>query len=361
MKSRNNHINSFALSLVVVMVALCGWSPCSVAQSGEMSEASLIAKIKKLTTPTASESDDSGEYYARHEQAIAAVDELLSRFPKSNARNKVLVTKLRLLADLARFKPKSLQQLLELTEEISKGHPDLALDLHNRWFAIQAFVYGARAEGMPGKLRLNGVMERYRAYIADFPKSPMRPVAYASLIRNLVLSDMLTEAKKVLSSFVQEFPDDGNTLSAQEEVLRPQLLGKPFEVIYTTRDGRKISTKEDFKGKVLVIAYWSGHSAKSTNIWSDLMYMFTKHGRNGLDMIGVSIDKDPELMKRIFKRQMTPWPNCVDQKIVNVGSGKSLDIYAVPCFIVLDRDGIVHDINHGVELKDVVTQLLYGQ
>ncbi len=349
------HLN--ALPLIVFLAVLSTLAPLALAQTEGLTESKLIAHIMKLSAPGASTSD-SDDYFARHEQAIAAIDELLQRFPKSRDRTNVLVTKLRLLADLARFKPQSLQQLLELTAKISKSQPEPILDMENRWYAIQAFVYGARAEGMPGKKRVSGAMERYRAYIADFPTSARRPVAYASLIRNLVLSEQLEEAKETLQRFVKDYPEDANTLSAQEEVLRPQLLGKPFDVIYTARDGRKISTKDDYKGKVLVIGYWSGHNANSTNIWADLMYMFTKNSNKGLRMLGVSIDHDPKLMERVFKRDMTPWPNCVEQEIINIGSGKSLDIYAVPCFIVVDRDGLVYDINHGVELEDVVKQML---
>ncbi len=356
---RFNGKQSYAMTMVVITAALYTCSSLSWAQSeDEPTEEQLIARIAKLSSPQATAADNTGDFFSRHQQAIAAVDELLQKYPNSSARTTALVTKLKLLADLSRFTPDALRRLLELTEKISKNKPEPVLDAENRWYAIQAFVYGARAEGMPGKKRLSGAMERYRAYIEDFPTSNKRPIAYASLIKNLVLAERLEEATKILKRFVKDYPEDTNTLIAQEELLRPKLLGKPFDVIYTSRDGRRISTKDDYKGKVLVIEYWSGHHKKSTVFWSDLMYLLTKHSRQGLDILGVSIDNDPELMKRVFRRDMTPWPNCIDQKIVNVGGGKSLDIYAVPCIIVLDRDGNVYDINHGVELEDVVKQLL---
>ena len=100
-------------------------------------------------------------------QMLLHVDTLLERYPKSSFRNRALILKLKALADLARTRPEDLKRLLLWTEHIDGSDVKGELASENAFYAMEAFVYGARYEGMPDKRRRIGTMERYEAFLED--------------------------------------------------------------------------------------------------------------------------------------------------------------------------------------------------
>ncbi|MGB2984786.1 MAG: hypothetical protein WBE26_02795, partial [Phycisphaerae bacterium] len=183
----------------------------------DVSEASLVENIKRLSKPELvglSDAQPLPLQLAVKQQTLAYIDALLERYPKTSFREEALVIKLRTLADLARVHPAHLQQLLSLTDEIARGGAKDRLASENAFYAIQAFVLGARHEGMPERRRLIGTRERYEAFLEDYPKSEHIPVIRASLIRNLIALNKIDLARAEFDKLKRDHPDHKATRRA---------------------------------------------------------------------------------------------------------------------------------------------------
>ena len=184
---------------------------------GRATEDQLVERIEKLSTSLrgglplqARVTLNAGQL----REIILTVDELLRRYPTSSHKDKAIATKLAALAELARARPRYLEQLISFTDEIAEGNPQGWLASENTFYAIQAFVLGARYEDMPDERRLRGTIERYEAFLEDHPASSRRPVIWASLIRNLVAAGRIEHARDQWSKLRAQYPNHAATRRA---------------------------------------------------------------------------------------------------------------------------------------------------
>ena len=149
----------------------------------DATEEDLIGQIEQLLKPQA----PGGASFQPPEPKLAVKGKLikytgalLERFPQSAYRDRALIIRMESLADLARVHPNILQHLLDLTSELVRAGGDGEVTSEAAFYGIQAFVMAARLEGMPDERRMLGSLERYRAFLHDYPKSKRVPIIWAA-------------------------------------------------------------------------------------------------------------------------------------------------------------------------------------
>lgn len=218
-------------------------------------EQDLLAALRRVSIPLEGKGRPEAERLLREVQQrwiLAYADALIERFPASEDLEEAVLARLRALAFLARTDDANLDRLLSLTKAIARSQPSATLAAENDFFAIQAFVWGARRENMPRDMQLRGTVERYEAYLEDHPRSTRRAVVYASLVRNLLEMDARERAVAQFGRLLEEFPDDDATRNARDELLRAEHVGRPLPVTLSTQDGGTLDSGA-FSGKVLVV------------------------------------------------------------------------------------------------------------
>ncbi len=218
-------------------------------------EQDLLAALRRVSIPLEGKGRPEAERLLREVQQrwiLAYADALIERFPASDDLEEAVLARLRALAFLARTDDANLDRLLSLTKAITRSQPSATLAAENDFFAIQAFVWGARRENMPRDMQLRGTVERYEAYLEDHPRSTRRAVVHASLVRNLLEMDARERAVAQFGRLLEEFPDDDATRNARDELLRAEHVGKPLPVTLSTQDGGTLDSGA-FSGKVLVL------------------------------------------------------------------------------------------------------------
>ncbi len=173
--SKRPFVNACAITLSLFILTASAEGQTTKAREGPANapEGELIEAITRLASPVRTNLKLRMHLAVRVEenrQLIALVDELLERFPESSYRDHVLIHKLAALADLARAQPEYLKQLIILTNRIERRSAKGELASENAFYALGAFVLGARFEKMPQGRRLRGTMERYQAFLEDYPK-----------------------------------------------------------------------------------------------------------------------------------------------------------------------------------------------
>jgi thiol-disulfide isomerase/thioredoxin len=275
-----------------------------------------------------------------------AADQLLTNFPNSPHREEALIEKLPALAELARFREEYLAKLLELTAEISKSRPSPTLGAENAYYSIEAFVLGARNERMSEEKRLAGQIERYRAFLEDYPNSNRRPMVWASLVRNLLAVNDLEAARIEAEELRKAFPGQPAAARAMGEYRRATALGKPYRFVFQSTTGEEIRS-ENYLGKVLVVHFWAGWRKPAVDAMPTLLRLNNQFADRGLQFIGVNVDIARDRMDKILQQYPLPWPHYFDGKGLESDAVVAAGVLGVPTYLIVDRDGILRAFDDG--------------
>ena len=327
----------------------------------DASEAYLVDKIDRLGASLRTDLPLQARFLANAPQLqeiVVYVDELLKRYPKSNHRDKALVAKLTALAELSRGQPRFLEQLLSLTDEISAGNPRGFLASENAYYAIQAFVLGARYQGMPKDRKIQGTIERYEAFLDDYPSSSRRPVIRASLIRSLIASKRIARAQAELARLLDQDPNHAATRRAQGEVYRATAVGKPLRLELDAAEGKKAIRPADYPGQVLIVHFWSSLNEQATDRFPELLKLHEAYGGRGLQLVGINVDEDPGAFEEARKSFQLPWPQHFQPGGFKSDVLVQQGVIRIPTYYVVDRHGILRSTEPGNKLPGLVKKLL---
>ena len=119
-------------------------------------------------------------------------------------------------------------------------------------------------------------------------------------------------------------------------------------------DGTPISIS-DFKGKLLVLnfcAKWCGFCEPEI---PHLKKVYEEHHGKGLEVIGISLDKDEAELHEFTKEHDIPWLQFYDGKGWKAELAQLFGILSVPSQWLIDRDGTVLSVNtRGEQLSQLV-------
>lgn len=348
------------LATAITLVLIPGAASGQRTGPNEFSEEALVQHIKTLSAVDTGKIPDEQRLAVRqaaNQRVVGEVDTLLERYPKTKFRDEALVVQLAALADLARIHTGYLRRLRSQTERIAKGKPTGRLASENAYYAIQAFVLGARAEKMPDQRRLLGTKERYEAFLADFRQSERVPVIRASLIRNLIAQGLQDRAREEFITLKRDHPTHKATRRAQGELYRTVAVGQPFSFGYTTPAGQSIWTT-DYLGNVLIVHFWATWSEPSVEEIPELVELHNEFKEKGLRLIGVNVDKDGDRVEQALKKFKMPWPQYFDYKGLENKLLVTHGVLKIPAHFVVDRRGVLQSIDPGDKLRSQVVRLL---
>jgi len=334
--------------------------PPSSAASSPRTEAQLIAALDELRDDPKAEflpGDLAAEGSAHKETILATIEELLLRFPNTSHRDEALILKMETLAHLAHASDRYVGPFLQATHEVQQSKPKGKLAVMAAYYSIQAFVLASRLEKMPEEKRLYGALERYRAFVEDFPDSEYAPVMWASWIRNAIKLGRLDDARQQVGRLHQKYPTHDATRRAMGEVSRVDAVGRPLIINLVDREGNPAGT-ENYFGKVLVVHCWASWSQRSMEELPKLKEMFAKYEKDGLAFLGINADKLPLAFKKAMDESGTTWQHVFDGKGMGNDVIVMLGVTELPDYFVVDRQGILRAINPAEGLEPFVQKLL---
>jgi RNA polymerase sigma factor (sigma-70 family) len=142
------------------------------------------------------------------------------------------------------------------------------------------------------------------------------------------------------------------------EVLSCPEIGKPFDFVLTTIEGKKIRS-QDLRGKVVLIDCWTTTCSPCRALFPELKELYEKSRKDGLEIIGVSFDPDVERMRKTCVKDGLPWPQVFvpsDEKTRQLWE-EITGIGGVPRLFLIDRQGVLR-ADDPAKLKDEIARLL---
>uniref|UniRef100_UPI004047EF11 redoxin domain-containing protein n=1 Tax=Flavobacterium sp. TaxID=239 RepID=UPI004047EF11 len=217
---------------------------------------------------------------------------------------------------------------------------------------------------------VNKLLKEYKKFqdeMNDYSKKFIKenPDAYLSvlLLENFLMRQYLTteEVKSYYNGLSKELAatKSGKKIKTTLDAMTAIVIGKPAPLFTgPTPDGKTVSLKESL-GKVTIIDFWASWCGPCRAENPNVVAMYKELHEKGLNIIGVSLDKDADKWKEAIAKDNLTWAHVSNLKFWEDPIAKQYNVQAIPATFILDANGIIvaKDLR-GEELRAKVIALL---
>ena len=144
---------------------------------------------------------------------------------------------------------------------------------------------------------------------------------------------------------------------AEKILKRYDAVGLPLEMAFTAIDGRKVDVR-DLKGKVVLIDFWATWCGPCVAELPNVLRVYEDYHDKGFEIVGVSLDKDETALKNFVERENMAWPQYFDGQGWGAKWAAEFNISSIPAMYLVDKKGILRDIDARADLEEKVRKLL---
>ena len=147
------------------------------------------------------------------------------------------------------------------------------------------------------------------------------------------------------STIYQEVATDEDpeiSRAAQTGLEMLAMRSKPLELSFTALDGSKIDLAK-LRGKVVLVDFWATWCPPCVEEVPELVKTYEKFHEQGLEIVGISLDKDKDALEKFLKENKMTWPQYFDGGGWENKIAQRFKIQSVPTMWLLGRDGKLFD------------------
>ena len=185
----------------------------------------------------------------------------------------------------------------------------------------------------------------------------------ALLLENNLATQTITaeEGKAYFDKFTDKIKQtrSGKNIEKIVKAATEVVIGKPApDFSAPSPEGKTISLKESL-GKVTIIDFWASWCAPCRQENPNVVAMYNELHEKGLNIIGVSLDRDGDKWKEAIAKDGLTWPQISNLKFWQEPIAEQYNVKSIPATFILDENGIIvaRDLR-GDELKAKVKELL---
>lgn len=350
-------------ALLLLPLALA--SPaCRGEETQNHSDKELISELKATLTQVFKEQEkarDREQLAERCKQHAERAESLLRQFEKSAPKSALLVEARALTLRIYDESPdpslvekmKPLARTLQETAE--KGSDPAALaDLVLVTLQVGQTLKEADSQEKLKEAWQENADELHRkiaAYLSAYPKYQPGLDHLVELATLATVAEADKTRKLIVESVAQNFPEH----QMAKEYKREQAIGQEVEFAFTPVDGKATSLK-DFRGKVVILDFWATWCGPCKKELPKLKKLVEKHGKEGLEVIGISLDEDEKELKEFVKDNDLGWSQVIGKSASAFADRWGIDY--IPAMFVIDRQGKLRSVDARDKLEKLIPALL---
>ncbi len=122
----------------------------------------------------------------------------------------------------------------------------------------------------------------------------------------------------------------------------------------TLMDGRDV-TAEDFRGQVLVLDFWATWCGPCMASMPHMKELYAKYHDQGLEVLGVSYDREEAAMVKTVEENPLPWLHTYDGERV---MGNAFAVNAIPSTWILSIEGEILWKGHPMQIEEPLAEAM---
>ncbi|MGE0756776.1 MAG: TlpA family protein disulfide reductase, partial [Pirellulaceae bacterium] len=292
---------------------------------------------------------------------VDAADRILAASPTAPQRRTAVLTKFAALQRMADSgDPAADRKLVELADQCQA---DPSAEIAAEVALVRTQAAALAASNLPLD-QLPAVIDALREGLSK-QKLTQRHLRTASAIVdaiNRLGDDDFREAR--FAEFGALFAkSDSRDLARYGQRLAPpsaeglaEWIGKPIELAGTTLVGEPFDWTR-LRGRVVVVQVWASWCGPCREELPRLKELHGRLAEQGLEVVGVSVDKDTEAAAKFVEEHPLPWTTLVGQDALDFA--RRLGIRGIPTLLLVDPQGrVVAHANQVAKLADKAESLL---
>ena len=121
----------------------------------------------------------------------------------------------------------------------------------------------------------------------------------------------------------------------------------------------KIINLSELKGKVVILDFWASWCEPCRENNPHLVKLYKKYHDKGFEILSVSLDSNSADWKKAIAQDKMEWLQVNDSRGWNAACVTTFDVEAIPTMFLINKKGIVSDINLiGWRLEEKIKSLL---
>jgi thiol-disulfide isomerase/thioredoxin len=204
--------------------------------------------------------------------------------------------------------------------------------------------------------RLDQLADKFGARYPRSPELGQLSLAAAAFLDRSSGSNAAAQRDKLLKQ-ADEFGSDDTKRRVAQLRFRDHAVGAECPPIaFTALDGRKVDLKS-LRGKVVLVDFWATWCVPCVWKIPEVKELYQKEHHRGLEVIGISLDREREKLTEFVKKNELAWPQYYDGKDWQNEISDRFGVQAIPQLWLVDRKGNVAAIDP-TDLKDQLEKLL---
>jgi thiol-disulfide isomerase/thioredoxin len=166
------------------------------------------------------------------------------------------------------------------------------------------------------------------------------------------------EKARTLAKEVVEAKPDGEVKDAADQLLaKLERVGKPLNIKFKAVDGRDVDVA-GMKGKVVLVDFWATWCGPCMAELPNVKATYDKLHDKGFEIVGISFDRDVEKLKQVVAREKMAWPQYFEGQGEGNKYGEEFGISGIPTMWLVDKKGVLRELNARDKLEEKVEKLL---
>ncbi|MCK4626361.1 MAG: TlpA family protein disulfide reductase [Phycisphaerae bacterium] len=272
--------------------------------------------------------------------------------------------------------PKALSALAEMEQKYPK-----AKELHEaRLMGIFAAIKLAqinkdlsiakRAKQIAGKILASDAPDQIKLHAdANLLFLNIRPVSAATTMPSTQPAKRVDTTKLILQ-FTKRYAKTDQAIGAvmigmqiaqnvgDRKTFDKLLQQLPFNATLTKLDGTKLNLPKDLLGKVLVIDFWATWCRPCVQTLPHLKSLYARYKPRGVEIVGISLDKDPQRLKSFVATNKLGWIITYSGKGWEDPTARKYGIQGIPSVWVIGKDGKIVSNNARGNLAETIEKAL---
>ena len=213
------------------------------------------------------------------------------------------------------------------------------------------------SQTFPGLVSLDQLDEQAKILRQEFPRLDESYDPLLSAAQARFLNDDLEKAATMARDLSSSPAPDSIKESARNLLQMIERVGKPVSIQFTDLNGNEVNLTK-LQGRVVLVDFWATWCTLCMEEMPKVVQVYQDLHAKGFEVVGLSFDSDRAVLGKALEKQKMTWPQFFDGAGWDNKFAKEYDITALPVMWLIDKQGVLREVNARRDLRRKVERLL---